>query len=95
MRNIAVISLLVLMMVGIPYADERCSESRNVSYGDSMKEVLSKCGQPVKLIYYYNALNQRVGQEFMYNLADGKFPRYFYFDQTGRVTRMSIGEKRQ
>jgi hypothetical protein len=60
-----------------------------------MNEVLAKCGQPVKVIDYYNAFNQLVGQEFLYHLGAGQFPRYFYFDQSGRVTRMSIGGKRQ
>ena len=64
------------------------SDSWNISYGDSMDEVVAKCGQPAKIIGYYNVFNVLVGQEFMYNLGSSQAPRYFYFDRSGKVTRM-------
>lgn len=76
-------------------AAERCSDTRIVDYGDSIDEVLAKCGKPIEIINYYNIFNQLVGQEFKYNLGEGKFPRYFYFDERGKVIRMRTGKERQ
>jgi len=74
-----VINSILLIMLGFlfisllgatAYAESfRCSESRLISYGDSMAQVLKNCGRPSESYELINGFNQVIGRRLIYNFS--------------------------
>jgi len=93
-KLIILLAMVSLFLVGVSHAGEYCSSFRMISLGDQYEIVLSKCGNPSSQLVFENRFGVPVGLELTYNLGNGTYPRYFYFNKYGICTRIRVGNER-
>lgn len=92
-----VVVLAMMMAERMSLAEcERYDDSHLACTGDPASKVKEKCGDPVRVINYYNVFNVLVEYEFVYTLGNGKFDRYFLFDASSdRLISIGLSSKRR
>lgn len=98
-RLIVLLAMVSLFIVGMSHAadissSQYCNSFRMISLGDQYEIVLSKCGNPSNQVVFENRFGIPVGIELSYNLGNGTYPRYFYFNKYGICTKIRIGNER-
>lgn len=86
--TLTTLAILSLIVATANAECEFCSDSRIACTGDSEKEVLDKCGSPVKTVYYENIFHQIVRIDHYYDLGKSRFIRVFIF-RDGRLSGIS------
>jgi hypothetical protein len=80
---LVLLGFLLIFTIATSFAESvRCSDSRLVSSGDTMKYVLDHCGPPAERYDLYNAFNQLIGVALVYNVGQGQSVFKFYTNGT-------------
>lgn len=93
-KLIILLAMVSFLVVGVSHAGEYCNSFRMISLGDQYEVVLSKCGNPSSYSVFENRFGVQVGIELRYNLGNGSYPRYFYFNKYGICNGIRVGNER-